>query len=91
MSTRRVFMQRIAAASVVAAVPARLNAAMTSGAGFANVAATGDAPVVAFYLDQLCLMPGRSADVYRPPAGLRSAQTIAELNDEELAHYVYRI
>lgn len=83
-------MQHVAAVGVAATIPTQLQAAVASSAKLAG-AASSDASIVAFYLDQLCLMPGDAGDGYRPPTGLQSAQSLAALNDEELAHYVYRI
>jgi len=53
-------------------------------AGSSRGAALRGPPVVSFFLDQPYLDTSGRATPYRPPLGLRSAQPLAGLSEEEL-------
>lgn len=44
-------------------------------------------PVLSLHLDQPYLDPTGTAEPYRPPAGMRSADVLAGLSDIELSRY----
>jgi hypothetical protein len=73
-TTRRAFVQGVAAAGVVAAVgPLAADELPSQPAPEENRAPERCTPVVAFFMDQPYLDWSGQAEPYVPPAGLRSA------------------
>jgi hypothetical protein len=85
-TTRRAFVQGIAITGAVVAVAPRFaeasaQAAPVSPAASAACADVERAAVVSFFMDQPYLDPSGRALAYVPPAGMRSAQPLANLSE----------
>lgn len=61
--------------------------ALVIGAPLVAHLAVNGVPVLSLHLDQPYLDPTGTAEPYRPPAGLRSADAIAGMSDMELSRY----
>jgi hypothetical protein len=76
--SRRSLLRGLGVTGIIAALP---------GTGFLNSlssTATRRGPVVAFHMDQLYVDWTGTAAEYIPPVGLRSAEILAQLSDEQL-------
>ncbi len=90
MTSRRTFVQQVAGGAVLAATVRSLLPRASPGVRAGDPVAGGNgaaarlAPVVSFHLDQPYLdLTGRGIP-YLPPAGLRSAQPLAQLSEYAL-------
>lgn len=89
MITRRLFVQASLLIGALALLPkaAYARATRTEDARDAlnGLPRTTPRPVVSFHMDQPYVDYSGTADPYRPPAGARSAEFIASLDDEAIA------
>ncbi|MBX5461663.1 MAG: hypothetical protein IRZ28_11305 [Steroidobacteraceae bacterium] len=88
-TTRRGFCKQVALAGTAAAISGLAGSARAVTAFFDRQRAGASAqpvarPVVSFHLDQPYLDSTGHGVPYRPPAGLRSAEGIAEMSEEAL-------
>ena len=80
MLTRREFVAKLAAGAALAAMPAKMCAAMTRGR----------TAVVSIHMDQPYLDTTGRALPYDPPVGLRAAAPVAHLSETEFrSRFVY--
>ena len=90
MTSRRTFVRQVAGGALLAATVRSLLPRASRGAQGGTPVAGGNgaaarlAPVVSFHLDQPYLDLTGRAIPYLPPAGLRSAQPLAQLSEHAL-------